>query len=88
VPPDGSGAAAGPARRRRSYLPAGVVAAILGGVTVGALRVGATEPEIEALLHEAGSPNLSRLWREGKLLEREGRALERDHPQEAVERYL
>ena len=88
MPPDGSGAAAGPARRRRSYLPAGVVAAILGGVTVGALQVGATEPEIEALLHEAGSPNLSRLWREGKLLEREGRALERDHPQEAVERYL
>ena len=88
MPPDGAGATAGPAQRRRSCLPAGAAAAILGGVTLGVLRVGATEPEIEAILHEAGSPGLSQLWREAKLLEREGRVLERDHPQEAVERYL
>jgi tetratricopeptide (TPR) repeat protein len=57
-------------------------------VTVGALRAGASEPEIETLPHEAGSPDLDRLWTEGELLEREGRAIERDRPQEAVERYL
>jgi hypothetical protein len=88
VLPDGPGAAAGPAQYRRSYLPAAVAAAILGGVTVGALRAGAGEPEIETLPHEAGSPDLHRLWKEAQLLEREGRALERDRPREAVERYL